>query len=120
MKLLIQELSPGFNSKYGRTAAHCSPEEELLEDPPVGESRPANPDVLLQPEVVDLVLDPVVLPVPRPLRLARLDAADVVRGALHERAHQCICLAPISMNPFQIKPTTSIHHMQVGAKEENW
>ena len=77
-----------------------SPEEELLENPPVREPRPADPNVLLQPEVVDLVLDPVVLPVLRPLRLARLDAANVVWGGLHERAHECVCLALIPMDQF--------------------
>ena len=79
---------------------HFSPEEEFLENPPVREPRPANPNVLFQSQIVDLVFDPVVLPVLWPLRLARLNTADVVRGALHERAHERVCLAFVPMNQY--------------------
>lgn len=69
-----------------------APLQELSEDTAEGVSGPADPDVLSQPQVLHLVLDPALLPVARSLGLVGFDAADVVRGALHQSLHQVIGL----------------------------
>lgn len=66
--------------------------EKLIEGPPVGVSCPADSDVLPQAQVLHLVFDPVVLPVPGTFALVGFDAADVVRGALHQRLDQTVSL----------------------------
>ena len=66
--------------------------QELVEGSAVGVSCPADPDVLTEAQVLHLVSDPVLLPVPRTFGLIGFDAADVVGGALHQGLDQTVGL----------------------------
>lgn len=68
------------------------PLQELIEDSSVSISSSTNSDVLSQAQVLHLVSDPVLLPVPGAFGFIGLDAADVVGGALHQGLHQTISL----------------------------
>ena len=57
----------------GSPSGH-SPVEELGEGATISEARTAHPDVLLESQVLDLVLDPQFLPVTRLLGLIGFDA----------------------------------------------
>ena len=63
------------------------PVQKLFEWSPVRESGPPDPDVFFEPEIFDLMLDPFLFPVSSSFRLVRFDAANVVRGAGHQRLH---------------------------------
>lgn len=73
-------------------SSHTVPLEKLAEGPSEGETSAAHADVLPQSQVLYLVLDTALLPIPRLLGLVGLDAADVVGGALHQTLHQVIGL----------------------------
>ena len=75
-----------------------SPSEELVEGSAVGEPSSPHPDVLLESQVLDLMLDATFLPVAGSLCLVGLDAADVVRGGPHEGLHQPVGLGLFTKN----------------------
>lgn len=66
--------------------------EKLIENPPVGVSCAADSDVLPEAQVLHLVFNPILLPVPGTFGLVGFDAADVVRRALHESHDQTVGL----------------------------
>lgn len=69
-----------------------------------------------------MVSDPVVLPVPGPLGLVGFDAADVVRGALHQSLdeavglflkggrEQCYLVLPVKLDPRVWAENLQGHH----------
>ena len=67
---------------------HLPPLDKLVERSSVSKACPAHPDVLLQPQVLDLVHHPRVLPVKGRLRLVGLDRPNITGHALHQLAHQ--------------------------------
>eukprot|EP00047_Mylnosiga_fluctuans_P003549 m.229695 g.229695 ORF g.229695 m.229695 type:complete len:551 (+) comp11945_c0_seq1:62-1714(+) len=68
------------------------PTQELVELATEGKAGAADPDVLLQTEVDDLVLAAAAIPVVRLLVFVRLDAAQIVRCALHQRLDEVVGL----------------------------
>jgi len=69
------------------------PPDELVIGLAVGESRTTNADILLQVEVPNLVRHSLVVPVLGLLGFVGLDAANVMRSALHEGLDQQVGLA---------------------------
>lgn len=67
--------------------------QELAEDSAVGVACSTDSDVLSKAQVLHLVSDPVLLPVTGTLGLIGFDAADVVRGALHQGLDQTVSLS---------------------------
>lgn len=67
--------------------------QELAEDSAVGVSSSTNSDVLPKAQVLYLMSDTILLPVPGTLGLIGFDAADVVRGALHQGLDQSVSLS---------------------------
>ena len=59
------------------------PSKEFLKFSPVGKASSPDPDVLLQSQILNLVMDSLLLPVMWPLGLIGFDTSDVVRCALH-------------------------------------
>lgn len=66
--------------------------QELVEDSSVGVSSPTNSDVLSEAQILHLVSNSALLPVPGLFGLIGFNAADVMGGAFHQGLDQTVGL----------------------------
>ena len=69
------------------------PLQKLLERPPVGKPCSSYTNVLLEPEILNLMFDSVSFPVMRFFGLIWFDAADVMWSTLHQFVYQLVGLS---------------------------
>lgn len=90
----LQNMSPSEHLKQQLVLPVLDiwPVQELVEDSSVGVSSPTDSDVLSQAQILHLVSNSALLPVPGLFGLVGFNAADVMGGALHQGLDQTVGL----------------------------